>query len=97
MLVNNSTIHWTLPLTVSLVFKYGATLTKIYGATQRSGIFDIQTLKKSLALLSLNRSEQVHADRPQGLIYLFSRHFYPNRLTNKDNRSNQNQQKSNNM
>ncbi len=28
---------------------------------------------------------------------LFSRHFYPKRLTNEDNRSNQNQQKSNNM
>ncbi len=30
-------------------------------------------------------------------ILLFSRRFYPKRLTNEDNRRNQNQQKSNNM
>ncbi len=30
-------------------------------------------------------------------ILLFSRRFYPNRLTDEDNRSNQNQQKRNNM
>ncbi len=40
-----------------------------YGATQRSDI-SIFKCSNSLALFSLNRSEQVHADRPQGLIYL---------------------------